>query len=151
MLISLNWIRDFVDLPADLSPVELADRFTLTCAEVEHVEPIEVRAQGLICAQVRELESIGGDSPTHLATLDIGDGRPVATVTAAPNLKIGDRVVYAPTGASLSKLGMIVNANISGHESIGTIPPGDALGIELAAREAVFLSPHVEAGTALDR
>lgn len=38
MLISLNWLRDFVDMPASLDPRELAERFTLTTAEVEGVE-----------------------------------------------------------------------------------------------------------------
>ena len=38
MLISLNWLRDFVDLPADLDARELAERFTLTTAEAEGVD-----------------------------------------------------------------------------------------------------------------
>jgi phenylalanyl-tRNA synthetase beta chain len=38
MLISLNWLKDFVDLPAGLDPRELALRFTTTTAEVECVE-----------------------------------------------------------------------------------------------------------------
>src|SRR5262249_55268273 len=41
MLISLNWIRDFVDLPGNLNARELAERFTVTTAEVEGVEPVE--------------------------------------------------------------------------------------------------------------
>lgn len=40
MLISLNWLKDFVDIPEDLDPTELAERFTITCAEVEKVEHI---------------------------------------------------------------------------------------------------------------
>ncbi len=41
MLISLNWLSDFVDLPSSLDARELAEHFTLTCAEVEDV--IQVR------------------------------------------------------------------------------------------------------------
>jgi phenylalanyl-tRNA synthetase beta chain len=40
LLISLNWLKDFVDIPADLDPRVLAERFTLTCAEVEGVSHI---------------------------------------------------------------------------------------------------------------
>lgn len=41
MLISLNWLRDFVDIPADADVHSLAERFTTTCAEVEDVTHIE--------------------------------------------------------------------------------------------------------------
>ena len=61
MKISLNWLRDFVDLPADLSPRELVDRFTITCAEVEGVEAIDVAAEGLICARVTSLSAATPD------------------------------------------------------------------------------------------
>ena len=37
MLISLDWIKDFVDLPEDLTPEEVGQRFTMATAEVEEV------------------------------------------------------------------------------------------------------------------
>ncbi|MCP4589323.1 MAG: hypothetical protein GY842_01125, partial [bacterium] len=60
MLISLNWIRDFVDLPVDLDPHALAERFTMTCAEVEGVEHIAIGARGLIAARVDQVEPLPG-------------------------------------------------------------------------------------------
>ena len=50
MLISLNWLRDYVDLPADIDPHEFAERVTRTTAEVEGVSPITVEAKGVIAA-----------------------------------------------------------------------------------------------------
>ncbi|MBI4717697.1 MAG: phenylalanine--tRNA ligase subunit beta [Planctomycetes bacterium] len=41
MLVSLNWIRDYVDLPPGLDPRELAGQFTVTTAEVDDVRPAE--------------------------------------------------------------------------------------------------------------
>jgi len=149
MLISLNWLRDFVDLPNDLSVTELADRFTTTCAEVENVEPIRVDAQGLICAQVQSVRSVKDDS-VRLAVLDCGRGKTVETVTSAVNLKPGDRVIYAPSGASVRSLGEIVDTTIAGNRSSGMILPGDALGIALAAREPIFCPPSLDPGTMLD-
>ncbi|MCK6456755.1 MAG: phenylalanine--tRNA ligase subunit beta [Phycisphaerae bacterium] len=40
MLISRNWLREFVDLPAGLDPRELAERFTITTAEIEGIEHV---------------------------------------------------------------------------------------------------------------
>ncbi len=149
MLISLNWLRDFVDLPHNLSVTELAERFTTTCAEVEGVEPIRVDAQGLICAQVQSVQSADDDS-VRLAVLNCGGGKTVETVTSAVNLKTGDRIIYAPSGASVQSLGKIVDTTVAGKPSSGMILPGDALGIALAAREPIFCPPSVDPGSPLD-
>ena len=38
MYISLNWLKDFVDLPKNLDPQDLAEQLTLKTAEVEEVK-----------------------------------------------------------------------------------------------------------------
>ena len=40
MLISLNWIKDFVDLPENENIHDLANKFTMTTAEVEEVKKV---------------------------------------------------------------------------------------------------------------
>ncbi len=150
MLISLNWIREFVDLPEDLSAAELAERFTLACAEVEKVEPIEVGAKGLVCAAVVALEVVDADRGLRAARLDVGGGVTVDTVTAAANVGVGDRVVFAPVGACVKALGVIADSEVAGRPSSGMIVPGDAIGIAMALREAIHLPPSVETGTVLD-
>ena len=152
MLISLNWLRDFVDLPADLDPTELAERFTMTCAEVEGVERITVGAEGLIAAGVREIRELPGTDDLSEVTLDLGAGQTVRVITAAPSLKVGCSVVFAPPGAKVKALGEIGEASVAGRPSIGMILPGDSLGMALAAREAVFLhrdSPEGQPGARL--
>lgn len=151
MLISLNWIREFVELPPNLSAKELADRFTIVCAEVEGVEAIEVDAKGLICAQIKLLSPVASaDRKLQLTTLDVGGGKCVESVTAAPDLKVGDRVVYAPAGASVKSLGAISDSVVAGKKSAGFILPGEALGVAMAVREAIFLPPSVAPGAPLD-
>jgi phenylalanyl-tRNA synthetase beta chain len=149
MLISLNWLRDFVDLPHDLDPKALAERFTVTTAEVEGVTQVQVEAQGLIAARAMKVTELPGTRNLHLVELDVG-GSTVETVTAAPVIHEGLGVVYAPPGASVRALGQVGTNTVAGRESVGMILPGDALGIELAAQEAVFLGPELAPGTPLD-
>ncbi|MCP4250525.1 MAG: phenylalanine--tRNA ligase subunit beta [bacterium] len=146
MLISLNWLRDFVDLPGDVDPHALAERFTMVCAEVEGLERIAVGAEGLIAAGILECRSLPGTSNLSHVVLDVGDGRKLETVTAAPALAAGQSVVYAPPGARVAALPDIGEATVAGHSSAGMILPGDALGIALAAQEAVFLDPNSPQG-----
>ncbi len=146
MLISVNWLRDFVDLPADLDPRALAERFTMVCAEVEGVEPIAVGAEGLIAAGVVRAGELPGTSNLWEVTLDVGGGRTASTITAAQSLRPGCSVIYAPAGAKIKAYGRIGGTTVAGRPSSGMILPGDALGIALAAREAVFLDPASDEG-----
>ena len=157
MLISLNWIRDFVDLPEDLDPQALAERFTRTTAEVDGVEQIRVAPQGLIVARVERVTAIPDTANLHHVVLGVGEGKAtgdggsgsVETVTAAPGLKAGCHVVYAPAGSYVAKLGRIGTAEVAGRASSGMIVPGDALGIAPAEKEAVLVSDTIPAGEPL--
>jgi len=149
MLISLNWIRDFVSLPADLDPSELAERLTMTTAEVEGVQALRVDAAGLVAAEILVVEPIPDSQNLFQVTVRAG-GEPLVTVSAAAHLAAGKRVVFAPPGARVGGLGRIGRARVAGHESCGMILPGQALGLHQIAQEAVFLPPSVEPGAPID-
>ena len=144
MLISLNWIRDFVDLPEDLDPRELANRFTLTCAEVESAEPVAVEAHGLIAVKVLQVEPVGEN--LYKVALDVGD-RTVQTASVAPDLQTDCTVVYAPPGAGVADKPAVGRARVRDIDSEGMILPCEWLGMTHAVQEAVFLPPDISAGT----
>lgn len=146
MLISVNWLRDFVDVPEDFDPPSLAERFTMICAEVEGVERLSVGAEGLIAAGVRQVEPVGDRQGLYQVRLDVGNSQSVDTVSAASGLRPGTSVVFAPPGARVDAYGEIQNTTVAGLPSTGMILPGDALGIALAVREAVFLDPDSPEG-----
>lgn len=167
MLISLNWICDFVKLPPDLDPRALAERFTRTTAEVDDVRRIQVCARGLIAARVLNVASglVPGasvqapptrgdatstpDEKRRIVTLDVGHGKTVETITAAPSIRTGRTVVYAPVGSSVAALGEIASTKVAGKPSAGLILPGEAIGIEKAVQEAIFLSNEFQPGQPL--
>jgi phenylalanyl-tRNA synthetase beta chain len=149
MLISLNWIRDFVDLPQDIDPRELAERLTRITAEVEGVEQIRVAAKGLVAARIEQVQPAADSGNLTKAVLSVGKGKTFETVSAATGLQVGRRVIYAPPGASVEKLGVVESATIGGSTSQGMILPGDALGVPMAIQDAIFLDPSVAPGQAL--
>src|SRR5512147_367308 len=100
MYISLNWLRDFVDVPRDLDPRALGERFTTTTAEIEGIEHITCDAAGLVAAEVKSVQRRPGESIQYAVRVDIG-GTEFNTVTIAENLKVGDRVIFAPPGSKL--------------------------------------------------
>jgi len=145
MLVSLNWLRDFVDLPADLDPRQLADRFTMTTAEVEGVEHIHVACEGLRVAEVTSVSPIPGTADLHEVQLRLPEGG-AAVVSSAAGLSPGCRIVFAPTGALLPGVGRISKTEAAGLPSAGLIVPGEAIGLAQAAQQAVFLPPDTPPG-----
>jgi len=148
MYVSLNWLRDFVDLPADLDCHALAERFTMTTAEVEGVERIKVEASGLVAAEIVEIAPLPGPRNLSAGTVDVGGTR-LATVTAAPELHGGDKVVYAPPGATLPGIGKVGKAQVGGRESAGMIVAGEMIGLTQLTQKAVKLPPYTKAGEAI--
>lgn len=149
MLISLNWIRDYVDLPANLDPRELAEKFTRTTAEVDEVRHLDVGARGLIAARINKVTDLPGSQNLKRVELDTGKGKTIETITAAPVIHTNLNVVYAPPGASINAFGKIVKAEVAGQKSVGMILPGEAIGIAMAIQEAIFLGDEIQPGEAL--
>lgn len=98
MLISTNWLKDFVDIPGDVKT--LADRLTLAGDEVDRIREQDVDFDGVIVAEVQALRPLPGSTKNQIATISTGH-ETVDVVTGAWNLAVGDRVPYAAPGSRL--------------------------------------------------
>src|SRR2546426_3027067 len=99
MLISLNWLKDYVDVPVDVST--LAERLTLAGSEVEGIHEQEVDFEGVLVAEVKSLRPLPGSTKNQLASVSTG-GTVADVVTGAWTLTVGDRVPYAVPGSRLN-------------------------------------------------
>jgi len=149
MLLSLNWLRDFVDLPDELDPQRLAERLTMVTCEVEGIERVRVEADGLLVAEVLTCKAIAGTRDLWCVELDAG-GKRLTTVSAAPDLAVGKKLIYAPPGATLPHIGKVGRTEVASRQSEGMIVPGEAIGIEQAAQQAIFLPPSTAVGSSID-
>ena len=58
MLVSMNWIREYVDLPKDRNEIiSLIQRFTLSTAEVEDIYIKGDDLHGVVIGQIVALEA----------------------------------------------------------------------------------------------
>jgi phenylalanyl-tRNA synthetase beta chain len=98
MLISLNWLKEYVDIPVDVGT--LAERLTLAGDEVERIAQQDVDFEGVVVAEVKSLRPLPGSTKNQIAS--VTTGQVVAeVVTGAWNLAVGDRVPYATPGSRL--------------------------------------------------
>jgi phenylalanyl-tRNA synthetase beta chain len=98
--ISLDWVRDYVDLPTGISPAELAHELTLKTVEVEDVIAVGAAYGGIVAARVEAVERLG-DGPVTQVRATVGDDRTVALVTRVTGIVPGALIAVALPGARL--------------------------------------------------
>ncbi|MDR2527682.1 MAG: phenylalanine--tRNA ligase subunit beta [Synergistaceae bacterium] len=98
MIASWQLLNRLIDLPASLE--EVAERLTLSGAEVESIIHPGERISGVVTARVLSLEKHPARNGLLIASLDTGKGKYVC-VTAAVNVKVGDMVFYGAPGSTL--------------------------------------------------
>lgn len=126
MLVSMNWINDFVDL-SGLNTEDLIRKFTLSTAEVEDIFYKGTDTYGVVVAKVLSVEKHPDSKKLHLLKIDRGD-KIVDCVCGAPNVRENMLVAFAKEGASVCG-NAIVKATIAGYPSEGMCCSEAELGI----------------------
>ncbi len=134
MKVSLNWLREFLDI--DKTPEEIADILTSLGLEVEgweKVSPVPVDLERVFTGIVVECSRIPESDHLSATRVDVGDGQLRSIVCGAPNVGAGQRVLVALPGARVlgkdSQLFEITERKVRGVLSQGMICAEDELGI----------------------
>ncbi|MBQ2775194.1 MAG: phenylalanine--tRNA ligase subunit beta [Clostridia bacterium] len=126
MLVSINWIKDYVDLDGyDIK--QLISKFTLATAEVEDIYYMGKDVQKVVVGEIKTLENHPNSKKLHLLTVDVGD-KIVNCVCGAPNVAVGQKVAFACAGGRVVA-GEIGKATVAGYESEGMCCSEKELGI----------------------
>ncbi len=126
MFLSMNWIRDFVNLDGiDLD--ELIHKFTLGTAEVEGTEHVGRDIQNVVVGEILSCEPHPNSKKLHLLKVDGGD-RLYDVVCGAPNARVGIKVPLCKVGGSAG--GMKIEAKpLAGYLSEGMCCSQKELGV----------------------
>jgi len=126
MIISYRLLKELLDFP--YTPSQLADKLTNIGIEVEKVENVEKKFEGVVTARVVEIYPIEG-TKLFKAKVDTGDGV-FDVVTAATNVRQGDIVPYARVNSRISDGRVIQEKEFSGHISKGMLLSYNELGLD---------------------
>ena len=137
MLISLNWLKEYVDITADVPT--LAERLTLAGNEVERIAQQEVDFDGVVVAEVKSLRPLPGSTKNQIAGVTTG-GSMVEVVTGAWNIAVGNRVPYAIPGSRLGER-RIETKTFLGVPSAGMLCSAIELGLGEDAASIMILDP----------
>lgn len=148
MLISLNWIKDFVALP-DIPAKELGSLFTLATAEVEDVIVKGEALRPILCVEIKSLKPHPDSDKLNLVTFDYGQGKLKEVVCGAPNLSPGMKVPYAPIGTTLPNGMTLEPKKIRGILSDGMLCSETELGLGEGKSGLMNLGPDAVPGMPL--
>ncbi|GGJ84482.1 phenylalanine--tRNA ligase beta subunit [Lentibacillus kapialis] len=128
MLVSLNWLKNYVDI-SSISPEELAEKITKTGIEVDGIEYIAGQSSDVVVGCIASSEQHPHADKLSLCQVDVGDEQ-LQIVCGAPNVKPGQKVAVAKPGAVLPSNFKIKKVKLRGIESNGMICSLQELGID---------------------
>ena len=128
MRVSLNWLKEYVDLPTE-DPVELARTFDMLGHAIEEVEHFTVGWTDVYIGKVLRIESHPNADAVRVTHVDIGDGEEHQIICGAWNFGAGAVVPVAIPGAILPGDFKIGSRAIRGVESHGMICSERELGL----------------------
>jgi phenylalanyl-tRNA synthetase beta chain len=180
MRVPLSWLKEYVDVP--ISPEELAERLTLAGLEVGSIDYIGVEAapgsafapdlsgstppkhipwdaERVLVGELLEVSQHPNADRLTVPVVGYGEGRSIAVVTGAPNIKVGmkgQKVALALAGARLidghsdtPKWLTLKPSKLRGVASEGMVCSELELGLSEEHEGILFLPDDAPVGTPL--
>ncbi len=144
MLVSMNWIQDYVDLSGE-NIENLIHRFTLSTAEVEDIIYKGKDIENVVAAKILSVEDHPNSKKLHLLKVDAGD-RIYDCVCGAPNVKEGMIVPFAKCGGMVGGM-EIGKAMLADYPSEGMCCSEKELGISDDHSGLMELDANTKIGT----
>lgn len=120
MLISLEWLSDFLDI-SNITGIELAERMSRTGIEVESVSNLGEGLKQIVVGKVEELEAHPDSDHLSVTQVNVGEEELVQIVCGASNIGKGQKVIVALPGAVLPGDFEIKTSKLRGVSSAGMI------------------------------
>ncbi|MGH7984546.1 MAG: phenylalanine--tRNA ligase subunit beta [Candidatus Udaeobacter sp.] len=144
MKFSVNWLREFVDLPKN--PEEIAELLTRAGVETENIETRGAKIDNVIVSRITASSRHPNADRLTVCEVDDGSGTKRQIVCGATNYKVGDKVPLALPGAKLPNGPEIRKSKLRGVESDGMLCSPIELGLGEDASGLLILSPDAKVG-----
>src|SRR5881409_1723376 len=144
MKFSVNWLREFVDLPRNAE--EIAELLTRAGVETERIETRGAKIDKVIVSQIAASSRHPNADRLTVCEVDDASGTKRQIVCGATNYKVGDKVPLALPGAKLPNGTEIRKSKLRGVESEGMLCSAIELGLGSDAAGLLILSPEAKVG-----
>lgn len=157
MHISLAWLREYVDIPKEVTPEQIQRDLTLHSFEIERITRQGEMFDRMVVGIIREVKPHANADKLRVCSVDAGENT-LQIVCGGSNLAVGQRVALALSGSRVKwhgegELITLTDTEIRGVKSEGMICAASEIGRatgQEAEKEIMDLSSlKVPAGTPL--
>lgn len=145
MKVSLNWLSEYVDVPADTKA--FCDKLDLTGTGVEGVETLGESFDNIVVGETLSCEAHPDSDHLHVLSVNVGEDEPLQIVCGAPNACAGKKVVVAKIGAVLPGDFVIKKSKLRGVTSCGMCCSERELGLSNNHEGIWILADDTPVGT----
>lgn len=126
MKVSLNWVKKYIDIPAELTNSQIAYDLTMRTVEVEDVVDTAEKFHDIVVGKITTVNAHPNADKLRVCMVDIGEAEDVQIVCGGSNLYEGEKVVVSKPGAEVywhgeSDLMKIKETKMRGVASYGMI------------------------------
>ncbi len=146
MKISLNWLKDYIELEKPLALI--VEKLTLGGVEVEEVNEIGIEDEKIVVGEIVSWRPHPNADKLRVCEVFTGLDK-LSIVCGAKNFDVGDRVVLALPGAVLPRGLQIGVKKIRGETSYGMLCSEKELGLSGESEGIMILSKEVPLGSSL--
>ncbi|MGL4393000.1 MAG: phenylalanine--tRNA ligase subunit beta, partial [Fusobacteriaceae bacterium] len=139
MLISLDWLKKYVEIKESVS--ELENTLTMIGQEVEAIEEAGAHLENVVIGQVVEYGRHPESERLSLLKVNVGEEKNLQIICGAPNHKLNDKVVVAKVGAILPGDFKIKKSKIRNLDSEGMCCSEKELGMG-TDHEGIIILPE---------
>ncbi len=148
MKISLNWLKNFVDIPNSVSPEKLGELLTLHTAEIEGVIDQKKGFDGVVVGKILKITPHPDADKLSVAKVDIGKKDAIQLIFGQMvAMKTGYRVPVAVAPTTLPTGMKIEKKPLRGVMSEGMLCLDQELGLKTEGVDIRFFENNVKPGT----
>ena len=145
MQVSIEWLKDYIDF--DLSPEELADRFTMAGVPVENVIRADAGFEHVVTGRIESIERHPDSDHLWVCQMNVGQKDLIQIITGAQNVRQGQVVPVAMVGAHLPNGAHIKKGKLRGLPSNGMLCSAGELHLDTSKMteeqlDGIFILPE---------
>jgi len=128
MNLSLNWLKEFVEIPKNIKAEDIGRSLTMHTVEVEEIRKESDKFNNVVVGKILEVKKHPNADRLQIALVDTGDEK-LNIVCGAPNIAPGQKVPVALVGSVLPNGLEIKETEVRGELSKGMLCAPDELGV----------------------
>ncbi|MFH1233034.1 MAG: phenylalanine--tRNA ligase subunit beta [Patescibacteria group bacterium] len=150
MQISLNWLKDFVEIPKTLTAEELGLRLTMHTVEIDGIKKQADKLDGVVVGEILEIKKHPNADKLSIAQVDVGEKKPRQIVFGQMlKIEVGYKLPVALAPTVLPSGQKIKKTKLRGEISEGMFCLDQELGLSKDGISAHFFDKKIKNGISI--